>query len=347
VNGERSFAGYRRQAAGGASTRLDLNEAPREAGAVLRERLVERLAAAAWRRYPDVDGRAARESAAALYGWDAGGTLVGNGSNELLAAAVRALVPRGGRIFALEPSFSMYPVLAGRIGAELVQLRLEPPDFAVEPGRLCELASSCDLALVCSPNNPTGGVIPAAVLAEVCRRSPLVVWDAAYLDFTAIDARVLLREHPNLMVLRSMSKAWGMAGLRVGAMLTSPDLLSRVAAELIPFNTGWLVEAAFAAARDCRAEGEALVLEIVEERERQRAMVAEISGCETVPSAANFFLLRRSGLDGAALAEALRARGLGVREIAALSPAGYVRVTVGGRAEGDRLCAALREVAGA
>lgn len=347
MSGESSFAGYRRQAAGKALTRLDLNEAPREAGAVLRERLLERLAAAEWRRYGDVDGRTARESAAALYGWNADGTLVGNGSNELLAAAVRALVPHGGRIFALEPSFSMYPVLASRAGAELVRLHLDPPGFAADPARLCELASSCDLALVCSPNNPTGGEVPVGVLSEVCRRSPLVLWDAAYLDFTATDARPLLREHPNLMVLRSMSKAWGMAGLRVGAMLTSPEVLSRVAAELIPFNTGWLVEAAFGAACDCRSEAKALVLEIVAERERVLAQVAGIRAYEVVPSAGNFFLLRRPGVDGATFAASLQSRGIAVREIAALSPTGYVRATVGSRAEGERLCAALREVAGA
>ncbi|MEW6338465.1 MAG: pyridoxal phosphate-dependent aminotransferase [Acidobacteriota bacterium] len=346
MSGERSFAGYRRRAAAGAAVRLDLNEAPREAGSAFRESLVRRLAAAEWRRYPDVDGRAARESAAALYGWEVGGTLVGNGSNELLAAAVRALVPRGGRMCALEPSFSMYPVLATRAGAELAPLGLEPPDFVIDAERLAALASSCDVALVCSPNNPTGNEVPEEVIAEVCRRSPVVLWDGAYLDFTATDPRPLLREHRNLAVLRSMSKAWGVAGLRVGALLADPDLVARVATQLIPFDTGWLVEAAYGAALECRAEGEALVRDIVEERDREVAAIAALGGYEAVGSAANFFLLRRPGLGGAELAEALRDRGVSVREIPALDAAGYVRVTVGDRGEGRLLRAALAGLAG-
>jgi len=101
---------YQRPVPPAAAIRLDLNEAPAAAGDGVRRAVLERLAAANWRRYPDVDGGAARSAAARLYGWRAEGTLVGNGSNSLLAAAVRALLPRGGRMAVVSPSFSMYPV---------------------------------------------------------------------------------------------------------------------------------------------------------------------------------------------------------------------------------------------
>lgn len=347
MSADASFGGYSRTAAAGDEVRLDLNEAPREADGVFRRRLLELLAAAPWRRYPEMDLAPFRASAAVLYGWEPAGTLVGNGSNELLAALVRVLLPRGGRVFSLSPSFSMYPVLARRMGAELVTLPLEPPAFAVSTPRLLEVASSCDLLLLCSPNNPTGGVLGEGAIESVLSLGVPVVWDAAYADFAAADPRPLLRRHDNLMVLRSLSKAWGLAGLRVGAMLTNPALAGRVAGELLPFDSGWLVGAAFQAACELRAIGAGLVAEITAERERELAAIRSIPGLHAAPSAGNFYLLRRAGWTGSELAAAVRQRGVLLRDLAELDAAGYVRVTVGTAGEGDVLLGALREVAGA
>jgi histidinol-phosphate aminotransferase len=94
--------------------RLDLNESPHGAGVVFAKRVLELLAAQPWNRYPDIEGAAVREAAAELYGWEASGTLVGNGSNELLAALARALLPRGGTLARLAPSLSIYPAVARR-----------------------------------------------------------------------------------------------------------------------------------------------------------------------------------------------------------------------------------------
>ncbi|MBI4915574.1 MAG: histidinol-phosphate aminotransferase family protein [Acidobacteria bacterium] len=344
---ESSYGGYTRTRAAGGEIRLDLNEAPREADEAFRRRLLEILAARSWRRYPDMDLGTFRAAAAELYGWEAAGTLAGNGSNELLAAAVRLLLPRGGRLFSLAPSFSMYPVLAGRMGAELVTLGLPPPSFVVDREALLDLASGCDLVLLCSPNNPTGGELGEGIVEEVLATGKPVVWDAAYADFSGVDPRPLLRRHPNLMVLRSLSKAWGLAGLRVGALLAGPDLVQRVSGELLPFDSGWLVGAAFQAACELRATGVALVAEITAERERELAAIAGMPGLEAVPSAGNFYLLRRTGWTGSRLVAAVRERGVLLRDIAELDEAGYVRVTVGTRDEGDVLLGVLREVSGA
>lgn len=325
--------------------RLDLNEAPREPEQGFHAALLAELSALSWRRYPDLDAGSARDAAARLYGWNRDGTLVGNGSNELLAAAVRALLPRGGRLFALSPSFSMYPVLAERMGAELRTLPLEPPAFEPSSEELLSQARECDLVVLCSPNNPTGGQLPEAVIDAVCRAGRPVVWDGAYLEFSGTDPRALLLRHRHLMVLRSLSKAWGLAGLRAGAMLTSAETAGRVARELLPFATGHVVAAAYRAAAADRQAGPRLVAETVAERERQVAAIGAIAGLEVVSSAANFFLVRRVGWSGRRLAATLRERGIAVRDIAELDGAGYVRITVGSADEGDELRAALREVA--
>ena len=341
-----AVGGYSRATVAANLLRLDLNEAPHGAGPAFTRRVFELLAGSEWNRYPEMDGRRAREAAASLYGWEPAGTLVGNGSNELLAAAVRALLPRGGRVLTLAPSFSMYPILAGRQEAHHLHLLLEPPRFALDRARLLELALEADVVLLSSPNNPTGGLVPEEVWDAVLGGGKPVIWDAAYLEFSRIDPRPLQRRHRNLIVLRSLSKAWGLAGLRVGALLADPELAGRVSAELLPFGTGWLVAAAYRAAAERRADGEALVADVVAERERQTAALARLPGVRVAPSEANFYLMRREGMTGDELARALTVRGIAVRDIAELSQAGYVRVTVGSTFEGTAFFAAMREVSG-
>lgn len=338
-------AGYVRDVAAEGAIRLDLNEAPRVAGAEFSRALLERLAACPLHRYPEVDALAARRAAAELYGWQAAGTLVGNGSNELLAAAVRALLPAGGTMLTLRPSFSMYPVLAARHGVRLVCAELAPPRFEVDPEELLARAGEADLAVVCSPNNPTGGDVAPAVFERVLERARLVIWDAAYLEFSTVDALPWLRRFANLLVLRSLSKAWGLAGLRVGALLAAPETARRVEAELLPFGTGWHVAAAFEAALDCRQEGARLVAEVVAERERVRGALESVHGVTVAPSAANFLLLRVGGLTGGALTEAAARRGVAVRRVPELEGAGWVRVTLGRACDNDVLVEILREVA--
>lgn len=346
TEGGASVGGYVRSGVAAGLIRLDLNEAAREITRPFRDRVLELLAAGSWRRYPEIDGRATRAAAADLYGWSVAGTLAGNGSNDLLAAAARALLPRGGAVAALSPSFSMYPVLARRQEARLLAVRLGPPDFMPAREEMLAAAAAADLVLLCSPNNPTGGEITAAIWTEVLALGKPTIWDAAYAEFAGTDTIPWLRRHPNLLVLRSLSKAWGLAGMRVGALLGAPDLLELVAAQLLPFGTGWMVAAAYQAASELRALGAELVAEIVAERERQVSALERFEGVEVAPSAANFYLLRRPGLTGTQLAEALAARGIAVRDIPELNESGHVRVTVGTTAEGDLLLAAVTEVCG-
>ena len=344
MTGSRDVGGYRRAAVAGHPRRLDLNEAPREVDEAFRKRYLEILGSCALRRYPDMDGRTARTHAAALYGWDVKGTLVGNGSNELLAAAMGVLLPRGGKLAVLAPSFSMYPVLARRREAELVEVQLSPPTFAVDSAVLADAARRADVALLCSPNNPTGSEVPAETMEAVLSLGKPVVWDAAYTEFAGVDPVPLLRRWDNLVVLRSLSKAWALAGLRAGTLLASPAMADRVSAGLLPFGTGWAVAAAMQTAAELPAEGAEMVRETVTERRRQLAAAAALPGLEVVDSLANFFLLRRQGLTGSVLFRELLRRGVAVRQVDELAADGWVRVTVGSPAEGDLLLAALEDV---
>jgi histidinol-phosphate aminotransferase len=337
--------GYSRLAAAAGSVRLDLNEAPSEAASAFRARLLELLAGFPFNRYPEIDARGGREAAGALYGCDPAGIVLGNGSNELLLAAARALLPRGGRLVTPGPSFSIYPVLAARTAAQHVTVPLVGPRFEVDGDRLLAEAAGADLVVLCSPNNPTGGLVPEDLLRAVLALGVPVAWDAAYVEFSEQATAPWLARHNNLLVFRSCSKAWGLAGLRVGALLTTPGFRKRVVNELLPYGTSWLVSAAYIAAAEHGELGAALVAGVVAERERQCARIGAIPGLELVPSAANFFLVRRPGLGGKALHGALAARNIAVRHVPELDADGWVRISVGAPAEGDALVAALAEVA--
>ncbi|MCS7182959.1 MAG: aminotransferase class I/II-fold pyridoxal phosphate-dependent enzyme [Thermoanaerobaculum sp.] len=325
--------------------RLDLNEAPSDADATFRQRFLGFLQELEWRRYPPEDGSPAREAAASLYGWRPEGTLVGNGSAELLAVTLSTLCQPGAVVLTLWPSFSLYPVLLRRVQATELRYPLAPPIFAVEDERLLSLAARADVLLLCSPNNPTGGELSARLWRELLRLGKPTIWDGAYWEFgTAGEMADWLAEFPHLVVTRSLSKAWGLAGVRAGGLCTSPALAERIHAHQLPFFPGVAVWAAFHAAAADPQLGKARAMAVTAERERQLTQLGRLPGVEVVPSAGNFYLLRRVGWQGQRLAQVLAQAGVAVRVVPELDAYGYVRVTVGTPAEGDVLMTVLQEV---
>lgn len=340
-------SGYVRPHLPGGSVRLDLNEAPWDADSAFRGRFLGFLERIELRRYPPMDALPARQAAARLYGWEPDGTLVGNGSNELLAAALAALCENGGRVLALSPSFSVYPLLIRRAGGQMLLVRLTPPSFAVPEGELLASAQNADVLLVCCPNNPTGGELAPDQWRRLLALGKPTLWDGAYWEFgTYGEVRPWLEAYPHLMVTRTLSKVWGVAGVRAGCLLTSPPLARRIAEKLLPFAPGVAVWAAFEAAASLPELGRKRAAAVVGERERQLAAIGSLPPWEAVPSLGNFFLLRRRGWNGEQLAEALARAGIAVRPVEELASAGYVRVTVGTPAEGDLFLSVLKEVAG-
>lgn len=337
--------GYSRPPAATAALRLDLNEAPWDADAAFREVFFSFLQQVELRRYPPMDARPAREAAARLYGWRVDGTLVGNGSNEVLAAAL-ATFAAGGKVLTLWPSFSVYPWLIRRAGGSELRVLLKPPDFAFPEEEFFALVEEADLILLCSPNNPTGGELAPSLWRRVLALGKPTIWDGAYWEFGSDQAmQPWLMEFPNVMITRTLSKVWGVAGVRAGCLCTSPELARKVAKHLFPFAPGIAVWAAFEAAAALPEVGRTRAQAVVAERERQLAVLCSLSEFEAVPSRGNFYLLRRRGWDGHRLANVLAGAGIAVRPVEELAAEGYVRVTVGTPEEGEVLLAALQEVA--
>jgi len=301
---------------------------------------IMRAADAGIRLYPDPEARALRERAAAVYGVPAAGILVGNGSDELLALLVRALVDPGDRVAYPVPTYSLYDTLVAVQGAEPVHVPF-PEDFSLPPALADARAR---LTIVCNPNSPSGTLISTGRIQELARavRGVLVV-DEAYVDFARENAMGLVGRVANVIVLRTLSKSFSLAGMRVGLAFGDPELIAGLRTVKDSYNVGRLAQVtAEAALRDLPAM-RANVERICRTRARLVSGLTAL-GFAVPPSEANFVLARRPGVDLGPLARALAGREILVRHFGALPDA--LRITVGTDEEIETLLAALRDLTG-
>ena len=204
--------------------------------------------------------------------------------------------------------------------------------------------SQAAVTIVCSPNNPTGTSLPLADVERLCRDGDgLVVIDEAYHEFCGQTVVPLLERHPNLVVLRTFSKAMALAGLRVGYLLASPELVREVNKARLPYNVNFFSQAAAIAAVDAYADVLApTVRRLVAERERLLARLADLPGVRAWPSDANFFLLECLAADPKAVFAGLLRRGVLVRDVTAYPMLSRcLRVSVGSEEENDAFLHAL------
>jgi histidinol-phosphate/aromatic aminotransferase/cobyric acid decarboxylase-like protein/imidazoleglycerol phosphate dehydratase HisB len=346
--------------------KLDQNESPFEPPARLKRQVAAQLLAADWARYPDFHADALRRGLGAFHGWPPEGILVGNGSNELLDVCLSALVQPGGEVLGREPSFGLYRMMVLKAGGVPRFLRAEgavaaatgeavatggtaatgaaaamggtaPAGFMALPLRelLAEVARQPRRPLVlCSPNNPTGdALLPAEVEALLERQEGPLLLDNAYGEFCRHDYRPLLDRHPQLILLRTFSKAWALAGLRLGYLLADPRLVAELLKVKLPYNLGRAGVLAGRAALAAAPAARRRIAAIIGRREQWRQMLAA-AGLRVMPSEANFLLVRCSTPAAARqLRDGLAARGIRVRDVGAYPGlAGCLRVSAGGGA---------------
>ncbi|HSS43491.1 MAG TPA: histidinol-phosphate transaminase [Solirubrobacterales bacterium] len=315
-------------------------------------KVVEAVAAAAglMNRYPDPDATLLRRRLAERYETEPARVAVGNGSCEILLAAAEALCEPGAEIVYAWPAFSMYPYLPALTGAREVRVPLAEGDVHDLDAMAAEVTAATQLLIVCNPNNPTGTHVPAAEIAAFCERIPehvTVILDEAYVEFQAHDdpdaTLDLLDEFPNLVVLRTFSKCYGLAGLRVGYAIGSPKFRAAVDAVRQPFSVNALAQAAGAEAILHQDD----VLERVENTIAARLVVEEGLaglGLRTADTHANFSWIDLGDADEAAVIAGLAEREIAVRPGKALGGPGHIRVSYGTAEENERFLRGLSEL---
>ncbi len=311
-----------------------------------------RRAAGAMNRYPDPEATLLRRRLAERYGTEPGCVAVGNGSCEILLAAAEALCEPGAEIVYAWPSFSMYPYLPALTGAREIRVPLAEGYLHDLEAMAAEVTAATQLLIVCNPNNPTATHIPAKQIAAFCERVPphvTIVLDEAYVEFQVNDdpdATVdLLAGFPNLVVLRTFSKCYGLAGLRVGYALGSPKFRAAIDAVRQPFSVNALAQAAGAEAvlhcDDVRRRVESTIVE----RVRVESGLDEL-GFAHSESQANFSWLDLGDVEEPEVLAGLAERSIAVRPGTALGDPGHLRVSYGVPSENDRFLAALGELTG-
>jgi histidinol-phosphate aminotransferase len=318
--------------------KLNTNESPLPPS----PKVIEAIKAAATdslRLYPSPTAQPAREAIARKFDLHRGQVTVGNGGDELIEMCFRAFAGAGDRVAYLTPTYPLLDPLC-RIH-EAVPSTHPTEDFAELPSSLGP--DPAPLKFIVNPNSPTGALFDAeAIEAAVAASSGVVAIDEAYVDFAPRSSLPLLQHHDNVLLLRTFSKSYGLAGLRIGFALGSADLIETLDSVKDSYNVDRLAIAAAVAAIEDEAHHRALVEEVV----RNRAELAhELQGLgfELVPSAANF-IFARPPTPAAHVVAALRERKILVRHYDREPIAGWIRITVGTRDQHETLIAALKEI---
>jgi histidinol-phosphate aminotransferase len=307
---------------------------------------VRRLEGREWSRYPDFDPSALLDALARHAGWTREGVLAGNGSNELIQAVLMVAVGAGSRVVIPEPTFTLYRQVVTVLGGEVLSVPLTS-DFQFDVGAIRDRAvkGNADVMILCSPNNPTGCRIGDEDLIGLARDfDGLVIVDEAYHEFSGRTVVPLLEELPNLIVLRTFSKAMAMAGLRVGYLLASVALATEVHKATLPYNLNFFSATAAQVACERYYLLRPQIEKIINERERLFEGLKQIPGVEPVESTANFMIARTS-VGPREVFEELHRRDILVRDVSRYPMLNeYFRISVGSESENDQLLAALREV---
>jgi histidinol-phosphate aminotransferase len=302
-------------------------------------------------RYPDPAKATLRRRLSERTGVDPGRIAIGNGSCELLLAGAEAMLEPGAEVVYAWPSFSIYPHLAAMSGARAITVPLNEAQEHDLEAMANEVTAATRMLIVCNPNNPTATALPPAALDGLLTAVPrnvAVILDEAYIEFCTTqdpdESLDLLKRHPNLILLRTFSKVYGLCGLRVGYALGSEEFRLAVDRVRQPFSVNALALAAATEALNHQDEVERRVEQTAIERMHVE-MELEERGYETSDSQANFSWVSLGERDEDEVVDGLAKLGVIVRAGGALGQDGWMRVTYGTRRENDRFLAALDQVA--
>jgi histidinol-phosphate aminotransferase len=330
--------------------RLNTNESPVEPPAAWRDAFAAELSRVEWHRYPDRAAVALRAEIAGLHGVEPSQVFAANGSNEVLQTLLLTYAGPGRTVMTFEPTYQLHAHIARLTGAAVVEVE-RAPDFTLDVGRALDAIrrERPTVTFLCSPNNPTGLVETRdhvdAVLREVrALGTGLLVVDEAYGQFADWSALAMVDDDTPLVVTRTFSKTWSMAGSRLGYLVGPAWVVSELDKVVLPYHLDAAKQIAGRLALRHVDEMEARVAEIVAERERIAAALDDLP-VDHVPSGANFILFRPRSVPGRKVWEMLVDRSVLVRDCSSWPRLDdCLRVTVGTRDENDEFLQALREV---
>lgn len=329
-----------------APIKLDQNESPHDFPPHLKAEVQQRLLDLPWNRYPDLNAESLCAAIAAYEGWPASGVVVTTGSNVLIALLTQ-LAALGQRVVTVKPNFALYALGAKLLDTGLTEVPLRA-DFSLDADALiaalhadAQVAGKTGVLYLPQPHAPSGSLASReelrAILAASC--DWLTVIDEAYYQFAATDAKELAKANPHVVLLRTFSKAWGLAGFRLGYALTSDEVARQLRKLAPPFGVSLMQTVAAQVALVNAGYVQERVREAVQERERVYQALLRHPSWQVFPSQANFLLIRTP--DAAqAFAQLLACGVLVRRQDSNFGMEGCIRMSIGTPAQNNAFLAA-------
>jgi histidinol-phosphate aminotransferase len=326
--------------------RLNTNEAPEPPPAAFTERLADELRNVEWHRYPDRAATELRSAIAEFHGVGPDHVFAANGSNEVLQTLCLTYGGSGRSAAVFEPTYALHSHIA-RITGTRVVVGERTDDFGLDLAEVARVVGTArpEITFLCSPNNPTGLVESEETVRAVLEiASGLVIVDEAYGQFSPWSALTLVSDDRPLVITRTYSKTWSMAAARLGYLIGPAWLVEQLDKVVLPYHLDVVKQIAGRLALDYRAEMDARVAALVEERGRLTTRLADLP-LDVWPSGANFLLVRPTTVAGDELWQQLLERSVLVRNFASWPRLeGCLRITVGTPEEDDALLTALEEI---
>lgn len=322
--------------------KLDANENPCAFPREVQEKIYRRLYSDTFTRYPDAMAGKLVHEICACYGLDPNQVMVGNGSDELIQNLMLTF-GTGNRVVIAVPTFSMYGIHARVAGAEIVEVPRDR-NFDLVVDEIVQTGSGAGLVVICSPNNPSGNSATTEQLVSILEgcQCPVVV-DQAYLEFGGTDMRPLLAEYDNLVILRTLSKAFGLAGLRVGYLFANSGILKFLFKVKQPFNLNNFSQAAAREVLRNRDLFARQVAQITGEKQKLYRALQDMPGIQVYPSDTNYLLFATNAPANEVFEGLLQEKVL-IRNFGDPLLSRYLRVTVGTPEENKIFLRALRKV---
>lgn len=332
-----------------APVKLNQNENPYSPPAELTEALVADFRQFALNRYPSVFPDELNKKLAEHLGVHPDCILTGHGSNELIYSSLWAILGYGDRVFIPSPSFSLYGTVAGFCEASVLSVLPDEHTLRHDPVVLEEelIRHQPKLTILCNPNNPSAQVIPHADLTNLIQKAAGLVWlDEAYIDYSVNPTLVpVLDDYRNLIILRTFSKAYGLAGIRLGYLLGSPEVMIQLRKTKVPFTVDAFSQRVGIRLLEHQDWVESVTRQILAERSRLASELSRLSGLRLFETDTNFFIFKVLEKTAASVFRELVNGGVLVRNVSGYpAMADCLRVNVGTPEENDHFLKTMKMI---
>jgi histidinol-phosphate aminotransferase len=324
--------------------KLNQNESPYDVPKDLKEEIIKQMMNTDWNRYPSRTAIPLVEAISEYTNFPKEGIVAANASNEIIQGIFQAICDPGDKMVAISPGFAIYPYLSQIMDLNLAEVPLLE-DFSFDVPAIIKEGKDAKLVVLALPNNPTGTTISNEQIEEIAQNiNGIFVVDEAYFEFSKKTAISLLDKYDNIIIIRTLSKAFGLAGLRLGYLLTNADIASAVQKAKLPFSVGIFGQIAGEILLKKNEYIKDVVKKILDEKEKVFSELEGIPTIEPVPSFTNFILFRTQKISGKELFEEMYRRGVLLRFFNTPRLKDTLRVTIGKPDQNEIFLKTLKEV---